>query len=194
MAQVLVDGLPADPVVPGKDGFRNTVAGALNQLGRPFRRESLFPAFVCAALLGQGDAFPLAFPDEGAFEFGEGTMTESMRLAMGESSPVKTRLSLTNSTMGILCQALDQGTQVIEVAGEPVHAVHNHGVPVAGEPQQLGQLWPGGVSAGGVVREDPVQNLAIELAFLVLVQRAYSHVPDSLSSHLRLPRPCQVEF
>ena len=65
VAEVLVDGLPADPVVTGKEGFWNTGAGALDELGGPFRREGLFPSFVGAALLGQGDPFPLAFSDEG---------------------------------------------------------------------------------------------------------------------------------
>lgn len=51
--------------------------------------------------------------------------------------------------------------------------MYHHGVPVAGEPQQFRELWPRGVSAGGRVREDPVQNLEVELAFFVLVQRAY---------------------
>jgi hypothetical protein len=60
----------------------------------------------------------------------------------GESSPVKSRPSLTNSTHAFACQALDQGAQV-EVAGEPVPAVHDQGVAVSGEPQQFGELWPG---------------------------------------------------
>jgi hypothetical protein len=34
VAQVLVDGLPADSVITGKDGFGNTAAGALDQLDR----------------------------------------------------------------------------------------------------------------------------------------------------------------
>jgi hypothetical protein len=68
VAQVLLDGLPADPVVTGKEDFRDTGAGPLDQLGYAFRREGLFPSFVGAALLSQGDTFPLAFPDEGAFE------------------------------------------------------------------------------------------------------------------------------
>jgi hypothetical protein len=66
VAQVLADGFPADPVVAGKGCFRNSVAGALDQLCRAFRCEGLFPSFVGAVLLGQGDAFLLAFPDEGA--------------------------------------------------------------------------------------------------------------------------------
>ncbi len=49
----------------------------------PFRCEDLFPSFVGAALLGQGDFFFLAFREERAFEFREGTQDGSMRLAIG---------------------------------------------------------------------------------------------------------------
>ncbi|MET4097638.1 hypothetical protein ABIB51_004594 [Arthrobacter sp. UYCu712] len=69
VAQVLVDNLPADPVVTDRNGLRNTAAGTLEQLGRTFRCEDLFPPFLGAALLGQGDTFPLAFDYEGAVEF-----------------------------------------------------------------------------------------------------------------------------
>jgi hypothetical protein len=94
---------------------------------------------------------------------------------------------LTNSIRTPLAgQGLDNPTKVIEVAGEPVHAVHDDCVPVTGEPQQLSQLRSGRVPARGFVREDPVQNLAVELAFLVLVQRADPHVPDPLTSHQSL--------
>ena len=72
MADVLVHRFPADAVVAGEDGFGDSVRCPLYQFGRAFRCEGLFPPFVGAALLGQGDAFPLAFPDQGAFEFGEG--------------------------------------------------------------------------------------------------------------------------
>jgi hypothetical protein len=73
--------------------------------------------------------------------------------------------------------------------------LHDDGVPVPGEPQQFREFWPRGVPAGGLVHKDPIQNLAFELALLVLVQRAHANVPDPLSSHLRLPPlSCQVEF
>jgi hypothetical protein len=45
--------------------------------------------------------------------------------------------------------------------------VHNDGVPVAGESQQFRELWPGRVPARGLVREDPFENLAFKLSFLV---------------------------
>ena len=49
------------------------------------------------ALFGQGDAFLLAFPDRERSNSAKAPMTESIRFAMGESSPVKTRCSLRNS-------------------------------------------------------------------------------------------------
>jgi hypothetical protein len=55
-------------------------------------------------------------------------MTESMRLAMGVSSPVKTKFVFDElDPHALACEALDKSTQVIQVPGEPVHAVHNHG-------------------------------------------------------------------
>jgi hypothetical protein len=39
---VLVDRLPAAPVVTSKEGFRYTAADALDQFGCPFRCEGLF--------------------------------------------------------------------------------------------------------------------------------------------------------
>jgi hypothetical protein len=119
-----------------------------------------------------------------------------MRFGQVESSPVKTRLSFNELHPHALAGgALDEGTQVIEVAGEPVHAVNDHGDPFAGEPEQFSQLWPGGVPAGGLVYEDPVQNLAFKLALLVLIQRAHPQTPDPPSGHRRLqPSTCRSEF
>jgi hypothetical protein len=51
-----------------------------------------------AALRGQGDALPLAFPDDGASESGESAHDGEHEIGLGESWPVKTRPSLTNST------------------------------------------------------------------------------------------------
>ena len=44
MAQVMVDRLPADPVVTGKDGFWNTGFGTLDQLGGEMPQISRCPA------------------------------------------------------------------------------------------------------------------------------------------------------
>ena len=77
---------------------------------------------------------------------------------------------------------MDESTKIIKVPGKPVHAVYNYCVAVAGEAQQFGELGSGGVPAGGFVRKHPVKNLAFELAFLVLVQRAHPHVTDPLTT------------
>lgn len=188
LAQVLVHRFPADAVVTGENDFRYATAGALDQFGRSFRCQGLFPSLAGAALLGQGDAFTLAFPDQGPLEFSEsphdrehevghrGVLTGEDELFFEELHP--------HSAPG---EALDECAQVIEVAGEPVHAVHDDGVPVADEPEQLGQLRPGGVLAGGFVGEDPVQDLAVELALLVLVNGADPYVADALTFHGGLP-------
>ena len=48
--EMAADGsFPADAVVVGEDGFGDSAGGPLYQLGRPFRRERLFPTFVGAA-------------------------------------------------------------------------------------------------------------------------------------------------
>jgi hypothetical protein len=47
----------------------------------------------------------------------------------------------------------DQGAQVIQIAGQPVHTVHDDGVPVTGEPHQFRQLRPLRVPARGLIRE-----------------------------------------
>ena len=77
VAEVLVDGLPADPVVTGKKCFSNTGVGALNEFGRPVRCDGLLPSFVGSALLGQGDAFAPALPDEQRSNSAKAPMTDS---------------------------------------------------------------------------------------------------------------------
>lgn len=65
MAEVLIDGFHADSVATGQDGFRDAAPGTLHQFGGPFRSQRLLSALVDAALLGEGDAFALAFTDQG---------------------------------------------------------------------------------------------------------------------------------
>ncbi|ELT44214.1 hypothetical protein G205_13492 [Arthrobacter nitrophenolicus] len=134
VAQVLVDGLAADSIVTGKDGLWNTAYGAGTSTAAPFRCEDLFPSFVGAALLGQGDFFFLAFREERAFEFREGTQDGSMTLAIGESSPMKTTFSLTKLHPA-RPHGSDHGREHVRRrgCGRAVHAVPHHDVPVAGE-------------------------------------------------------------
>ena len=151
VAHILVDGLPADPVVTGKDSFRNTAVSALDQLGRPLRWEGLFPPFVGAALLGQGDAFPLPFPDQGPFEFSEGAHDGEHEVGHGGVLTGEEQVLLDElHPHPFTGQPLHQSTQVIKVPCQPVHAVHHDGVPVTGEPQQLRELRSGRVPARGL--------------------------------------------
>ena len=59
-------------------------------------------------------------------------MTDSSRVASGESSPVKVSCSLTNSMQhAVAGQLLHDAPQIVEVARQPVHAMHHHGVALA---------------------------------------------------------------
>jgi hypothetical protein len=77
-----VNSLAADPVVTGKDGSRNTAAGTLDALRGPFRCDGLLPPFVGAALLGQGEAFPLASLMRQRSDPAKAPMMESMRFRL----------------------------------------------------------------------------------------------------------------
>lgn len=66
-----------------------------------------------------------------------------------------------------------------EVPGELIQAVHHNSFHVAGEPQQFREIRPTSVPARDFIREDPAENLALELALLVLVESAHAHVPES---------------
>ena len=74
---------PADSIITCHLGFRYIGAGALNQLGGPFWCEGLLSSFVGAPLFSQDDAFPLAFPNEGTFEFGKGPHNEKRQVGHG---------------------------------------------------------------------------------------------------------------
>lgn len=66
------------------------------------------------------------------------------------------------------------------------------GVAVKGEVQQFGQLGSGSDSAGRVVSKEPVQNHPVELAFLVMIQRAHRiYLP--LTNHQDLPNPSSYQ-
>ena len=49
----------------------------------PVWRQGLLPPFVRAALLGQGDVFAVAFPDQGPLKFGEGPQDGEHRVGHG---------------------------------------------------------------------------------------------------------------
>lgn len=70
-----------------------------------------------------------------------------LEVGHGESSPVKTRLIFDElRTHPLRVRPWTQSRQVIQIAGEPVHAPHHHhGVPVTSEPQPFHRFGSGGV-------------------------------------------------
>ena len=93
-------------------------------------------------------------------------MTLSNRFDMGESSLVKVRFSFSKRQY----QTQHYSLQVIEVAGQPVHRVTKHRIPIADEALhglQLGTLY---ILAGGFVGKCFVQGQPFELADFVLIQ------------------------
>jgi len=89
----------------------------------------------------------------------------------------------------------DGGTEVVQVAGQPVHRVDHHGVAVADEGEHRRQLRPVEVLAGDMVGEGPVDLDALELPISILLQGADPDVADALTVDARLlTSKCQVEI
>ncbi len=86
-------------------------------------------------------------------------------------------------------QLTHDAAEVVEVAGEAVHGVHDHGVPVADEAEQGHPLRPVGVFARRALSERAVDGDALELPVGVLVEAADSSVGDPLSGDRMLPPP-----
>lgn len=106
-------------------------------------RSGPFPAAICAALFGDDDAFALPFPDERALELGKGHDREHQighrGILAGEGEALFQELD-PDAASG---KRLHQPTQIIEVAGEAIHAVHDYRVAFADEGQH-------GFELGGV--------------------------------------------
>lgn len=87
----------------------------------------IFSSPIGAPLLGYGDAFALALPDQCALEFGKRAHHREheighRRILAGESQALFDELD-PNAAPG---EGLDQLAQVVEIAREAVHAVHDH--------------------------------------------------------------------
>jgi hypothetical protein len=76
---------------------------------------------------------------------------------------------------------LDEAAKVIDVAGQPVHAMHHDGVALAGVGEQGLQLRPFGVFSGRLVGEQLVDLKMLKLAVGVLVDTADPNLPDALT-------------
>jgi hypothetical protein len=89
------------------------------------------------------------------------------------------------------CQRLHDLTQVIEVAREPVHAVHDYRVAGAHEYRERFQLRALRVFARRFVAERSVQIDVFQLPLGVLVVAANPNVADPLTDHALPCQECQ---
>jgi hypothetical protein len=76
--------------------------------------------------------------------------------------------------------------QVIEVAGQPVHAVNDDGVAPARKAQQELQLRTLGVFARGFIGEGLIERDPVQLPLCLLVKGADPDVANTLSGHRSL--------
>jgi hypothetical protein len=108
-------------------------------------------------------------------------MTDSIRLAIGESSPVNVSPSLTNSmrTPRLVSPARCGASH--QVARQPIHAMHHHGVAFAHEGQQPFKFGTLCVLAGSLVGEHLADLNLFQLPFRILVEAADANVADALT-------------
>jgi hypothetical protein len=116
-------------------------------------------------------------------------MTDSSRFAIAVSSPVNVSLlfdELDPHAFG--GELADDATQVVEVAGEAIHGMPDHRVPLADEAQHGRQLGPVHVFARGLVSERAVDGKTVELPARSYPLRRHPCVASK--SALEAPSPC----
>ena len=180
-AEVLVEGFPADVELAGKlrlglAGRRSLPQGSSLLIGQGFL---CGPGTRHAAW--QGDALTLPLADQGALELSEGPITDSIRLAIGESSPVNTEA---------LLQELDAHA-ALESASVPSDAGHRGCGPadpccapplyrLRGRSSAALRAGALGVLARCLVGEHLAHLGLFQLAFRVLVKAADPDVADAV--------------
>ena len=183
-AQVLIEGFAADAELAGQGGLGLSGLNALAQPVGLLGGEGLAAAAVGAAFFGQGDALALAFADEGALEFCEGTQDREHEVGHGGVLAAEGEVFLEELDADAAAgEGVDEAAEVVEVACQAVHAVDDHGVTLAHEGQQPFEFGAPGVLARGLVGEETVHPDLLELALGVLVEAADADVADALTVH-----------
>ncbi len=78
-------------------------------------------------------------------------------------------------------QCLDELSQVIQIAGQPVHAVHHERVPFARQRPAVDPTVAGGdILTGRFVDKHPVHHNLVQLAVGVLIDAAHPDISDAL--------------
>src|SRR5664280_365203 len=133
-AQVPVEGLAAYPELPGQAGLGLPGRGACPEVRGPLAAQGSLAALVDTAVLGQRDALALSLTDQCPFELGErshdrqqqgghrGVLAGEDELLFGELPGHAPSGQLPNDP-----------PEVLEVAGQAVHRVHDDGVALADE-------------------------------------------------------------
>jgi hypothetical protein len=114
-SQVLVQGFAADAEVTGQLAFCSPPRHAVS-VRQSVHRQRFLAAPVGSALLGQRDASRCRSRIKARSNSAKAPMTDSIRFAIGESSPVKVRLLDELDAHAALGQLLYEAAQVIEVA------------------------------------------------------------------------------
>ena len=78
---------------------------------------------------------------------------------------------------------MDDLSQVVEIAGETIHAVDHNDIPVPHKDKHGIELRPVNVLARSLISEDPVEWVPLKLAADVLVECADPDITDPLTVH-----------
>ena len=181
LSQIPVKGFPADTQVSGHDGFFLAGVHALFDRGDLLPGEGAFSAGVDSAQFGLSDSLPLAFPQKGALELGKGThdgkhQVRHRRVFPGERQSFLHELD----PDAAFCQVRDEAPKVVEVPGQAVQTMDDHGIAVPHEVDEPGQLGAFRVGSGGLVGEDPDEGDSVELPVRVLVEARNADIADAL--------------
>ena len=196
LPQILVKRFAADAKLARQMRLRLTAGNAPAQLRGSFRQQRLLATAVSAALLGEGDPFALPLADQRPLELGERAhhrqhQIRHWRVFTGEGQVLLDEFDA-HAALG---QALHDATQVIEIARQPIHALHDDGIAVAHEVEQCVELRTLRVLARRLVGEEPIDGNLIELAISILVEAADPDVADALTVQMWLPQAkCQSEL
>src|SRR5262249_3882417 len=140
------------------------------------------------ALSGQCNPFPLSLLQERALKLGKGTHDGEHEMSHGRilSREGETFLDKLDA-YAAPCQLLHNLSQVVQVTGQPIHAMDDDRIAIAGKSQKRLQLGSLGVLPRSFVGKDTVDRNVLQLALGVLVKAADAHITDPLSAHRASP-------
>ena len=116
------------------------------------------PHIRALSQLGQGDTLPLAFTDQVAFKLRKGSHNAQEQMRHGGVFSREGQVFLLKADMNTaLREPEDHFSQVVQIAGQPVHRVADHGIAFAhitGQAFQLGpvKILPGSLSMNRLSR------------------------------------------